>query len=98
MRFYTRQHPFYCGINLHARTMYLRILNQAGDIVLHKNMKCDPKLFLAAIAPSSPDLVVGVECIFTWYSMSDLLGGIFSRPTPPCVQEAGDHIRKNSFF
>jgi transposase len=72
VRFYTRQHPLYCGIDLHARTMYLCILNQAGEIVLHKNMKCDPKLFLAAIAPFSPDLVVGVECIFTWYWMADL--------------------------
>ena len=36
MRFYTRQHPFYCGIDLHARTMYLCILNQAGEIVLHR--------------------------------------------------------------
>jgi hypothetical protein len=31
MRFYTTQHPFYCGIDLHARTMYVCILNQAGD-------------------------------------------------------------------
>ena len=27
MRFYTKQHQFYCGIDLHARTMYLCILN-----------------------------------------------------------------------
>ena len=26
MRFYTTQHPFYCGIDLHARTMYVCIL------------------------------------------------------------------------
>ena len=26
MRFYTQQHPFYCGIDLHARTMYVCIL------------------------------------------------------------------------
>ena len=25
MRFYTPQHPLYCGIDLHARTMYLCI-------------------------------------------------------------------------
>ena len=31
MRFYTTQHPFYCGIDLHARTMYVCILNQAGE-------------------------------------------------------------------
>jgi hypothetical protein len=23
MRFYTKQHPFYCGIDLHARTLYV---------------------------------------------------------------------------
>ena len=72
MRFYTSQHPFYCGIDLHARTMYLCILNQAGETVLHRNMKCDPKIFLAAIAPFRPDVVVGVECIFTWYWLADL--------------------------
>ena len=32
MRFYTQQHQFYCGIDLHARTMYLCILNQDGEI------------------------------------------------------------------
>ena len=25
MRFYTQQHQFYCGIDLHARTMYLML-------------------------------------------------------------------------
>jgi len=27
MKFYTQQHKFYCGIDLHARTMYVCILN-----------------------------------------------------------------------
>ncbi len=43
MKFYTQQHPHYRGIDLHARTMYLCILNQAGAIVLHRNMKADPE-------------------------------------------------------
>ena len=30
MRFYTTPHPFYGGIDLHARTMDVCILNQAG--------------------------------------------------------------------
>ena len=72
MRFYNKQHPYYCGIDLHARTMYLCILNQAGETILHRNMKCEPKLFLDAIAPYRPDIVVGVECIFTWYWLADL--------------------------
>ncbi len=35
MRFYNQPHAFYCGVDLHARTMYLCILDQAGRIALH---------------------------------------------------------------
>ena len=66
MRFYTTQHQFYCGIDLHARTMYVCILAQAGEILLHQNMKASPEAFLRAISPYRQDLVVAVECIFTW--------------------------------
>jgi transposase len=72
MKFYTQQHDFYCGIDLHARTMYLCILNKEGQIVLHKNMASAPEPFLAAIAPYRGNLVVGVECMFCWYWMADL--------------------------
>jgi transposase len=72
MRFYTQQHPHYCGIDLHARTMYLCILSQAGAIVLHRNMKAEPDSFLKAIAPYREQIVVAVECIFTWYWLADL--------------------------
>jgi transposase len=51
MRFYTKQHQFYCGIDLHARTMYVGILNQDGEIMLHRNMPASPEPFLQAIAP-----------------------------------------------
>jgi hypothetical protein len=30
MRFYTNQHPFYCGIDLHARRMYVCLMNHDG--------------------------------------------------------------------
>ena len=43
MRFYTHQHPFYCGIDLHARSMYVCILSHDGEIVLHRNMKAARK-------------------------------------------------------
>src|ERR687888_279284 len=39
MRFYTKQHPFYCGIDLHARSMYVCIVNHDGEILVHRNMK-----------------------------------------------------------
>jgi transposase len=72
MRFYTKQHGFYCGIDLHARTMYVCILNQAGEVVVHRNMDASPEAFLRVVAPYRDDLVVGVECIFTWYWLADL--------------------------
>ena len=72
MRFYTKQHPFYCGIDLHARTMYVCILSQDGEIVLHRNMKAAPAPLLKAIAPSRDARVIAVACIFTWYWLADL--------------------------
>src|SRR5437870_10181341 len=72
MRFYTNQHKFYCGIDLHARSMYVCILSQDGEILLHRNMKAAPEPFLKAIAPYRDNLVVAVECIVTWYWLADL--------------------------
>jgi transposase len=72
MRFYTQQHNAYCGIDLHARSMYVCILSQDGEILLHRHMKTSPETFLKAIAPYREDLVVAVECIFTWYWRADL--------------------------
>src|SRR3989449_487603 len=72
MRFYTKQHQFYCGIDLHARTMYLCVLHQDGEILLHRNMPAGPEPFLKAVAPYRTDLVVCVACIFTWYWLADL--------------------------
>src|SRR5499433_3249864 len=72
MRFYTKQHPFYCGIDLHARSMYVCIVNHDGEILVHRNMKAAPEPFLKAVAPYRDRLVVAVECIFTWYWLADL--------------------------
>ena len=66
MRFYTKPHQWYCGIDLHARTMYVCILNRDGEIMLHRNMKTTPEAFLKAIAPYRANIVVAVECMFTW--------------------------------
>jgi hypothetical protein len=66
MKVYNKQHPYYCGIDLHARTMYVCILDDAGNKVFHKNIACDPERFLKAIAPFREGLVVGVECILKW--------------------------------
>jgi transposase len=72
MRFYTQQHQFYCGIDLHARTMYVCILNHDGELVVHRNMPTSPEALLKTIAPYRENIVIAVECIFTWYWLADL--------------------------
>jgi transposase len=72
MRFYTETHQHYCGIDLHAKSMYLCILDREGQVLLHKNIRSCPEAFLAAVAPYRKDLVVAVECMFTWYWIADL--------------------------
>lgn len=37
MRFYTGQNQYYCGIDLHARSLSLCILNQAREVPLHRD-------------------------------------------------------------
>jgi transposase len=72
MRFFTDFHQHYCGVDLHARSMYACILDQHGKVRLHRNLPAEPDAFLDAIEPFREDLVVGVECIFTWYWLADL--------------------------
>ena len=72
MRFYTGQHRFYCGIDLHARKMHLCILDATGQVVFDRNLACQPAAFLRAVAPFRDGLVVGAECMFAWYWLADL--------------------------
>ena len=72
MRFYPNQHPFSCGIDLHARSMYVGIVNHAGEVLLHRTRKAAPEPLLQAIAPYREGLVVAVECMCTWYWLADL--------------------------
>jgi len=72
MRFYTKQHKFYCGIDLHAKKMYVCVLDSTGEIVLHRNINTEREIFLAVIEPFRENVVVAVECMFTWYWIADL--------------------------
>ncbi len=63
MRFYTKQHNYYCGIDLHTRVMYLCILNASGETVLHRNVAARPEPLLRAVAPYRDGLVVGAEAV-----------------------------------
>src|SRR4249919_80125 len=72
MRFYQQQHGFYCGIDLHARTMHVCVVDQSGQTLVHRELPAGPERFLALIRPYREGLVVGVECMFAWYWLSDL--------------------------
>ncbi len=72
MKFYTKTHQNYCGIDLHTRTMYVCIINNQGEILVHRNIPTEPEPFFKLIADHREDLVVGVECIFSWYWLADV--------------------------
>jgi transposase len=72
MRCYTGQHRFYVGVDLHARTMYVHVLDHKGKTVFEQDLPADPEVFLRAIRPFRKDLVVGCECMFAWYWLADL--------------------------
>ncbi len=71
MRFYTNAHRHYCGIDLHARTMFVCVLDAEGTAVLERDIPTDPATLLRLIAPFRDDLVVGAECVFCWYWLAD---------------------------
>ena len=72
MNFYTQQHKHSCGIDLHAKAMYVGILDQHGAKLVHKNLPTTPEAFLRLIAPYREDVVVAVEGMFTWSWLADL--------------------------
>lgn len=74
MRFYSQQHQFYCGIDLHAKSMYACVVGHDGTKHLHKNFPTkNPDRFLNALTPfRDHNLIVGCESTFNWYWLADL--------------------------
>src|SRR5258707_4069311 len=72
MRVYTQPHRFYCGVDLHARTLFLHVLDHDGHTRFEKNIPARPDRFLDAVWPFRDGLVVGVECMVAWYWLADL--------------------------
>ncbi len=60
MRFYNTSHQYYCGIDLHTKMMYVCILDNEGEILLHQNIPTQPNRFLKLVGPYREDIVVGV--------------------------------------
>ena len=72
MNLYQTQHPFYCGIDLHANEMYACVIDQSGKKLLHKNFKTrQPEKLFDSLQPYGSDVVVGCESTFNWYWLCD---------------------------
>jgi transposase len=71
MNFYNNTHPYYCGIDLHARILYVCILDQEGNTCVHKEISADPEKLKQILEPYIGNIVVGVECMHCWYWVSD---------------------------
>ena len=71
MNFYTNTHPYYCGIDLHARLLYVCIIDDKGEVLVHKKISDPPEALLALLEPYIGNIVVGVECMHCWYWVSD---------------------------
>jgi len=72
MRFYNQPHRFYCGVDLHARTLSLHVLDAQGETAFAKTLPASPAAFLKAVAPFRDGLAVACECMFAWYWLADL--------------------------
>jgi transposase len=72
MKYYTTTTRYNCGIDLHARQMYVCLMNKDGKILVHRNVRRnDFDYFLKIVDPYRHDLTVCCECTFNWYWLAD---------------------------
>ncbi len=72
MKYYTSTTQFNCGIDLHARQMYVCLMDRQGKKLVHTNIKNnDFEYFLKLVGPYRHDLTVCAECMFGWYWLAD---------------------------
>jgi len=72
MHYYTSTTEYNCGIDLHARQMYVCVMDSKGKKLVHTNIKNnDFAFFLKLITPYRHDITVCCECMFGWYWLAD---------------------------
>src|SRR5262249_27401813 len=58
---------FYAGVDLHARSLFLCVLDRDGQERFARNLPAAPAPFLKAVQPFRDGLVVGCACMHCWY-------------------------------
>ena len=67
--------------------MYACTVNQAGEIVVHSDVKTRPDAFLQFVKPCREGLFAGVVCMFNRYWLSD-----------PCDKEGIDFLPGHALY
>src|SRR5262245_12675725 len=62
---------FYAGVDLHARSLFLCVLDRDGHELFARNLPAAPEPFLQAVQPFRDGLVVGCEGVHCWYWLAD---------------------------
>src|SRR4051794_19858544 len=62
---------FYAGVDLHARSLYLVVLDRDGQARFGRNLPAQPEPFLRAVQPFRAGLLVACECVHCWYWLAD---------------------------
>jgi len=65
------KNKFFCGIDLHARHMYVCVKDRNGNILFHRNLRTDFSEFKQAIQPFLPDMAVAVDSTHHYYWLND---------------------------
>jgi hypothetical protein len=73
---------FYAGIDLHARSLFLCVLDRDGHERFSRNLTAAPEPVLKAVQPFRDGLVVGCECMHCWYWLADTPAAIRTSPSP----------------
>lgn len=72
MKYYVSTTEFNCGIDLHARQMYVCVMDRQGKKLVHTNIRDnDFDYFLKLVTPYRHSLTVCAECMFGWYWLAD---------------------------
>jgi len=76
MKYYASTTEYNCGIDLHARQMYVCVMDRQGKKLVHCNVtNNDFNFFLKLVEPYKHDLTVCCECMFGWYWLADACQG-----------------------
>src|SRR5262249_4730846 len=54
---------FYAGVDLHARSLYVVVLDHDGQVRFSRNLAAHPEPFLRAVPPSRAALLAARECV-----------------------------------